>query len=365
MVLMAGAVSCQPKSAPQAEQSIETQKPRAKFEPADGEVILFAGQELEAVGGLENYGDGYLDHFDTPAGFTTYSGISPGDDNFGHEQYGLDGIFQTDDWGDGDYGLHLQLAASSYQNMAVAIGLWMVNHEERIASGEHDHLIYKLGNHLKSLGRRPVFLRIGYEFDGHGWNHYDRENYLAAYKRIKDKLDSMQVNNVAYVWQSTGWVSDQYLLEEWYPGDEYVDWCAFSFFSRWAEQHMIEFARKKGKPVFIAEATPTISSHMDKFTGDTKPTDLSIPEQAEEAWKRWFTPFFRTIDDNPDVVKAVSYINCYWKSHEMWKSNPTFKRIDSRLHLSPLISQKWIEETSKPKYLKSSPDLYDYLWNND
>ena len=51
---------------------------RAKFEPADGECLFFIGQDLGAIGGLENYSDGYCDHFDIPAGFTVYTNFSPG-----------------------------------------------------------------------------------------------------------------------------------------------------------------------------------------------------------------------------------------------------------------------------------------------
>jgi len=58
-------------------------KTRAKFEPIDGECLLFAGQELEAIGGLEEWNDGYYDHFDAPAGFTMYTKIRPGDEEFG------------------------------------------------------------------------------------------------------------------------------------------------------------------------------------------------------------------------------------------------------------------------------------------
>ena len=225
----------------------QTARPLAKFEPEGNQCLVFVGQELEAIGGLEEWSDGYLDHFDRPAGFTMYSSMSPGDTMFGHVQTGLDGIWSTDNWGDGPSNMSLQLASPNFENMALAIGLWMVNQEDKVANGEHDHLIERLGEFCKELGRRPVFLRIGYEFDGHSWNHYDRDNYVKAYRRIKDKLDAMGVENVAYVWQSTGWVTPIDLLDEWYPGDEYVDWCAYSFFARWEEAVMIEFAREKGK----------------------------------------------------------------------------------------------------------------------
>ena len=333
-----------------------TQNSLAKFEPADGKCILFVGQELEAIGGLEKYNDGYLDHFDTPGGFTMYTKIRPGDEDFGFTYSGLAGVHTTDDWGDSPSNMSLQIADEDFKNMALAIGLELVNHEGEVAKGEQDSLVNALGVWIKSLGNRPVFLRIGYEFAG-SWNHYDREEYLTAYRRIKDKYDEMGINNIAYVWQSHGSDEPLELLESWYPGDKYVDWCGYSFFASWDQANMIEFARKRGKPVFIAEATPTITDPSGK-PGKTKEIILSNPKQAEEAWEEWFTPFFKTIHDNPDVVKAVSYINCHWNEHPMWESNPTFQDVDARLHINKSIAKKWKEETSKSTYLKASPSLF-------
>ncbi len=344
------------------EESIPS-RPLAKFEPKDG-VLLFVGQELEAVGGLEKYNDGYLDHFDRPAGWTTYSNINPGENSFGRTQEGLDGLWETHDWGDNDYNAILQHNDPDYKNMALAIGLQFVHHEEKVADGTHDAYIDKLGDFLISLGKRPVFLRIAYEFDGDPWNHYDRKSTIKAYRRIVDRLRAKGVNNTAYVWQSVGFISGQEQLEGWYPGDDYVDWCGVSFFNRWKEIEMFEFARKKGKPVFIAEASPTISDYFGKLYGVTKETQLGNPVQAQEAWEKWFVPFFDTIDENDDVVKAVHYINCHWDSHPMWFQNPTFSKIDARLHLSDSISKRWRERTGTSKFIKSSPELYDMLYNN-
>ena len=333
---------------------------RARYEPSDGEVILFVGQELEAIGGLEDYNDGYLDHFEKPGGFTMYTNLSPDDTSFGYIQKGLDGIFSTDDWGDSPSNMSMQLADPDFDNLALAIGLSLVNHEGLVADGTHDSLVVALGTWIQSLGERPVFLRIGYEFSGM-WNHYDREDYIAAYRRIKDTYDSMGIDNIAYVWQSHGWEEPVELLKNWYPGDDYVDWCAFSFFARWEEVNMIEFARRRGKPVFIAEATPTLGDVTIKTDGQTIPLDLSNPEHAQKAWDEWFIPFFKMVNENSDVIKAISYINCNWKSHRMWFDNPTFQYVDARLQLSEEISSKWIEETSRAKYLKASPELFSKL----
>ncbi|MEM7105773.1 MAG: glycosyl hydrolase [Bacteroidota bacterium] len=348
---------------PEAPAETPQEKKRAKFEPADGEVILFVGQELDAVGGLEEYNDGYYDHFDTPGGFTMYTKIRPGDESFGFKITGLCGVFSTDDWGDGNSNMSLQVADEDFKHSALAIGFEFFNHDKALAAGEHDSLVIQLGEWIQSLSPRPVFLRIGYEFGG-SWNGYDRKAFIAAYRRMKDMYDEMGIDNIAYVWQSHGWEEPMDHLEAWYPGDEYVDWCGHSHFARWEEVNMIEFARKKGKPVFIAEATPTLGTETITTNGKTKPTDLSNEGQAKEAWDEWFVPFFKTIDDNPDVVKAISYINANWKSRPMWKENPTFQDIDARLHLNEEIANKWRTETSKEKYLKSSPGLFDYLYNN-
>ncbi len=335
-------------------------KVREKFEPEDGKCILFVGQELEAIGGLADWNDGYLDHFPAPGGFTMYTKIRPGDEEFGFTYTGLPGIHTTDDWGDAPSNMSLQLADKDFENMALAIGLELVNHEGAVAKGELDSLVTELGLWIKSLGERPVFLRIGYEFLG-SWNHYNREDYIAAFRRIKELYDALGVNNVAYVWQSHGSDESMELLESWYPGDDYVDWCGYSFFASWDQAKMIDFARKKGKPVFIAEATPTIAHPTEKGTGKTKETILSNEVQAQEAWEKWFKPFFKTIHENPDVVKAVSYINCHWKAHPMWLENPTFQDIDARLHLNKEIARKWQAETDKSLYLKASPFLFTSL----
>ena len=364
VMLLACAKPCPEADATAGKADIPTRtRPLAKFEPEHGQVILFAGQELEAVGANDLYSDGYMDHFDAPGGWTTYSNINPGEHSFGRIQEGLDGLWDTHDWGDNDYNAMLQHNDPDYANMAMAIGLQFVNHEEKLASGAHDPYIDRLGDFLLALGERPVFLRIAYEFDGDPWNHYDRESTVKAYRRIVDKLRAKGVKNTAYVWQSTGFISTPEQLDAWYPGDDYVDWCGVSFFNRWREIEMFEYARKKGKPVFIAEATPTISDFNAKFTGNTVETQLSNPEQAEQAWQQWFVPFFAAIDDNPDVVKAISYINCHWDSHPMWYENPTFKGIDARLQLSDSISARWRRITSQDKYLKSSEGLYDVLYH--
>jgi hypothetical protein len=325
----------------------------AKFEPKEGEVLLFIGQENDAIGGTSIDSNGYFDYFQKPSGFTMYTNMN------------LDGVYQKADWGDGPENISAQLADDDFKNCALAIGLSIVNNEIKIANGQQDAAIQKLGEFLLGLGKRPVFLRIGYEFDG-SWNNYSKANYITAFRRIKDKLDAQGVKNVAYIWQSKGYGSSIQELESWYPGDKYVDWCAYSFFNYYTQSNIIDFATQKGKPVFIAEATPTVTDFVNDpngNTGLTKEMILSNPDQALLAWNEWFTPFFKTVNENPKKVKAISYINANWKDKPMWKTNLTFKGIDSRIQLSSYVSDKWNEEIAKPKYLKPSETLFEKLYS--
>lgn len=328
-----------------------------KFEPDNGQVLVFIGQDLEAVGGLKDYNKGYTDYFKTPAGITVYTNLSPGDESYGYYNKGLDGIKTMANWGAGNTHAAIYLKDSTFKNTAIAIGLSFVNHEKNIAKGQHDHLIEELAQWIIAA-KRPIFLRIGYEFDGWDWNHYNRKQYLKAWKRIHTIFKTMQVNNVALVWQSKGTGSDQKVLEQWYPGDDLVDWCGYSYFGQ-PDQEMLTFARNHNKPVFIAEATPV--REMDNLYINS---DLKDDNIDKVIWDEWFEPFFKTIRDNQDVIKAFSYINVDWASQPMWITNPTFQKVDSRIQVSKYVSIKWEAEMENPLYLNACDGLWEKLLKN-
>ncbi len=352
-------VSCNNSSVEKSNIKIADSTRLEKFEPANGKVILFVGQELEAIGGTDNYKDGYYDYFPAAGGFTQYTNFLKGTNSFGHVDKGLDGLTTLNDWGDGPENMSIPLADPDFKNSCIAIGLDISQGNDSItAAGGYDSLIYVLGNFLKGQGNRPVFLRIGYEFDGFDWNHYQQKFYIPAWKRIRNKFDSMGVTNVAYVWQSKGAGASRDVMDAFYPGDDYVDWIAYSFFIPADSSHpMIQFARDHHKPLFIAESSPVF---MDS-NNVCLPLDLSKQADAEKAWEYWFKPYFRTIARNPDVIKAFHYINSAWKTRPMWKDNPYFNNIDARITRNDSLKTWWLRETSQDKYLKASDTLFSYL----
>ena len=339
--------------------SIAATKKRGKFEPSNGKVILFVGQELESIGGTDQYRNGYFDHYPAPGGFTQYTSFLPGFQSFGHSYQGLDGLSAMSNWGDGPENMSLTVADPDFKYSCLAIGLDISQgHDSITAAGGHDTLIFALAKWIKRLNDRPVFLRIGYEFDGFDWNHYRKEYYIPAFRRIKTKMDSMGVKNVAYVWQSKGAGATRNVMDAFYPGDDYVDWVAFSYFiPADSSNPMIQFARDHHKPLFGAESSPVF---LDEH-GVCKPLDLSKDADAAWSWKDWFKPYFRTIRKNDDVIKAIHYINSPWKTRPMWKDNIYFKNIDARITRNDSLRSWWLEETNKDMYLKSSDTLFRYL----
>ena len=329
-----------------AESPSSAERPLQKYEPEQGKCYLFVGQDLGAVGGMEDYSDGYCDYFDVPAGITVYLGLA--------ENGEVAGLYGISDWGSGDCSADMYAKSEKFDNCMFAIGLAMVRQEEKIVQGVYDESIDLIGKWIKGLAPRPVFLRIGYEFDGKDWNGYKPETYVPAFRYIKDRLDAAGVSNIAYVWQSKGTGTPWYEFRKFYPGDEYVDWCAYSYFDS-PDKEMIRFARSKGKPVIIAESTPTFKDADGNYTD----SDIKKPEIARKIWDKWMTGLFDTIEENDDVVKAVAYINVDWYTQPMWIGNITFQQCDSRIQKSDYVSRNWQRKVSEPRFVHAD----DLEWN--
>ena len=291
-----------------------------KFVPPEGRVLVFAGQNKVSI-------DSYVKTTGiVPAGLMLYTSIQK-----------ADSLDRPADFGAGVvYGRYL---VDKYPNTALQIGLYMVDALDGVVSGLYDDNIDKIGRFIKN-SRRPVYLRIGYEFDG-PHNHYEPEKYIKAYRHIADRLRAGGVDNVAYVWHSyASWPKVQLL--NWYPGDEYVDWFGISYFGQSENEmkDMLALAAARGKPVMIAESTP-----------------MGIGTACGlDSWHRWFEKYFAFIGKND--IKAISYINTNWDALPMFTA---LRWKDSRLDRSAEVKKRWIKEITGPKYLHSSPELFELL----
>ena len=305
---------------------------QSRFVPPPGETLLVMGQTLQAI-------DAYVEAFPdrpAPGGWAAYWGIP-----------NTDGLWNTATNEFGDRHNHQQLV-ERFPNSVLQSALWMVGTWDvagRTARGEFDQVIRDFSEWAKTVPA-PIYLRIGYEFDG-PHNELEPSQYVTAYRRIVDIIRSEGVENVAFVWHSYGSPPYRgYPLSAWYPGTEYVDWVGISLFGHMyapepgeAADSVFEFARVERKPVMIAEASP-----------------INGIWPGNEAWESWFVNFLSLAYRRN--VKAISLINADWRDHSVaaslnWK--------DARLQRDSLVAEAWFTETAKGRYLKASPELFQRI----
>ncbi len=307
---------------------------KSKFIPPEGKSLLIIGQTVESI-------TEYMDHFkdqQIPGGWAAYWGIPE-----------FKGVTETHK-NETDTSQNNQVLIETFHNTVIQSALWMVGKwdvAKKAGNGDYDDVVKKYSAWAKSSDR-PIYLRIGYEFDGIH-NELEPKEYVKAYRHIVDLMRAEGANNIAFVWHSYASKPYKgYTLSAWYPGDDYVDWVGISVFGHAYGgsdfgpycDDVLAFAKEHKKPVMIAESSPI----------------NGIDKESIEAWNQWFVNFFTfTYSKN---IKAISFITEDWSRMGIagiseWK--------DSRLNNNDQIARAWFEETNKDRYLKQSTKLFKLL----
>ncbi len=205
-------------------------------------------------------------------------------------------------------------------------GLAQHHYEAQTSTGTDDAAIATLCGGLRALDR-PVFVRVGYEFNG-PWNGYQPEAYTAAFRRIAAALHACSPR-IALVWN---WSADAELdlqaagystataaqrRRGFYPGDDAVDWWAVNLFTPQgivspATAEFLQAAAQSRHPVMIGESSPK-----------------SVGTIRADARALWFAPYFGLLRANPGI-KAFCYIDWNWAAYPQWADWG-----DARLEQSP------------------------------
>lgn len=367
--------------------------------PADGRILPVMGQDSDT---LSDYKIQVLDNSalnaPKPGGVTLYTNLVEGG-----SPEPLAGVFSPANWGSGtvDFGRTL----SQYPGASLAVGLYLsdatsgcVNKPLRALIGRTDADITpqltqqyrgdldRLLNQFKTWNR-PVFLRIGYEFDG-PWNCYNSDYFKQAFQYVKGRIDALGATKVATVWQTAAWplntsqdhpeyhytVTDPDHLNPWYPGDSYVDYVGLSDFynagslaTQWGcsrydispvtlQNRVLDFSRSHGKPVMVAEAAPQGYSS----SAPNKSCIMRKSPQATSAatlLSEWYAGYWSWIEANRDVVRVASYINTDWDSQTQWQcadgaaaGGPGCANGywgDSRIQANPAVRDSFLGELRK------------------
>lgn len=343
------------------------------------ERLFIIGQDLDSL--RDYYASECCPQADGATGYLDFYNLANPEAGFGGLGMDLEGqpLEQEMDWGGG--GANLWKTARDFPG-GIAIGLNISENDhsgglDRLVAGEHDDSTRQLARFIKLAGV-PVWLRIGYEFDG-GWNsgYEDAERYKAAWRRIVDVLREEGVENVEFVWQAAAFPLDILTdggytdVRQWYPGDDYVDWLGVSMFMHLDEKPavevafepptsrellggMLDLAREVGKPVFIGEASPQGydlargTNANIAATWDGPQAEGLIEVSSEQIWERWYAPLFEWMEENRDLVYALSYINCHWDSQDLW--NAPYESGywgDTRLQASPYLARRFSEAVER------------------
>lgn len=287
------------------------------FIPREGRLLII-GQQRDAI-------DGYINDVGiVPGGFMVYTSISE-----------MEGLETPADHGAGT--VDARYYVEHYPDAVIQLAIYMVGMMDDTLAGRYDENILRLSRWLKAV-KRPVYLRIGYEFDLPD-NAYDPLKYQQAYRYIVDHLRAQGVDTAAYVWHSASMSKPSGNFMDWYPGDDYVDWFAVSIFNPMQiarARDLAVLAREHHKPMMIAESTPA--------------GEISV--RARKEWFRHYFDFIHEVD-----VKVVCYINSDWNSYPLFQA---MRWGDGRIQKDPEIKEMWLQEM-KNGYLQSSPALFDML----
>jgi len=275
----------QPGTAPVG-QVFPTPQPEVngKFAPPTGKALLLIGQDVKSV-------DSYFDSTVTAPG-----GVA------GNIDLQLNGIKDID------------YLAGKYPKSTLSVGVNLNGVITDVADGKADAKIDALLDALAAYNR-PVYLRLGFGFDDPA-NKYAPDVYVSAWKKFHERMQATGGKNVALVWQSTS--CGKASIVDWYPGDEFVDWVGAGYGE--CTDEVIQFAREHYKPMMLEAAS------------------------NGERWDVWFAPFFKFVNENNDVVRAVTYLNA----------------SESRL-LNVDIIKSWKIETKQSFWLRGGPDLFGTL----
>ncbi len=259
--------------------------------------------------------------------------------------------------------------AEAFPDSGLQIGLWLNGSQgcRDIVSGLLNNQIYRLFDFIQSdlpKSLPKVFLRVGYEFDN-PWFGFsdDPQVYQEAFRAIVRACEmhmspSLCHEKIIFVWHS--WAAprkDGVSLDEFYPGDSYVDWIGISIFQQlypWANDgddeggnfaggnmneviEVLEYAKARDKPTMIAESTPYGGINVT----DSRIAREYIPDDGTDCniWNLWFQKTIDLIDEYD--ISMWSYINCDWDSQPMWRD---IGFGDSRLSSSDVVMKHWWDQ---------------------
>ncbi len=196
-------------------------------------------------------------------------------------------------------------------------------------------LAEKFAENLSFL-QGPAFIRLGYEFNGE-WNRYNPEDYKRCYRIVVKAIREKVTFPIAFVWCYA--VEGMYQnWEDYYPGDEWVDWWGIDLFS---PEH---FSAGNTKD-FIQKANV---KHYPVMIGESSPRWVSA-QRGDYSWRTWFKQLIKLFAYYPNI-KAFCYITYDWAEY-YGPVSALHDWGDARIWRDSVVSARWKKTMEDPAFI--------------
>jgi Glycosyl hydrolase family 26 len=226
-----------------------------------------------------------------------------------------------------------------------------------IAAGKYDSAIRTWANNIKAWGR-PVFLRLDPEMNG-AWETYGPgvngntpQDFINMWRHYHDLVVGQGATNVTWLWNPNLGASDYgrvTSLDEFYPGDTYVDWTGLDGFNQGTGS--VDFASIYG-----------LSYDLMLSVAPTKP--MAILEIASQEFggekAAWIRDFFNQLQTNFTAVKMFLWFNWRIPYNGTYREWPIESSTSSQASFASGISSPYFAPGSStivnlPKLSKIQP----------
>ncbi|HVW33543.1 MAG TPA: Ig-like domain-containing protein, partial [Acidimicrobiia bacterium] len=200
-----------------------------------------------------------------------------------------------------------------FANGRIPMISWAKTYTDQIAFGFLDSFIRQRADAIATLGQ-PLLIRWFWEMDGNRNQQYTESPalYIAAWQRIVTIFRQEGATNVGWVWCPDADAFDDGSAQQYYPGDDYVDWvCADGY--NWylkAGDHDTSFknifksfyawALTTGKPIMVGE--------------------YGVLEASAQGKANWVNAARTTLKTDQTGIDAVVYFNSYgYDNHDIYR----------------------------------------------
>ncbi len=176
---------------------------------------------------------------------------------------------------------------------------------KRIVQGDHDDYIRSWAR-AAAAHKKPFFIRFAHEMNGNWYpwavaHGNSPKQYRAMWRRVHRIFEQEGATNVLWVWapNNESFMEKGVVLNDYYPGDDVVDWVGFSGFN-WGDTDS-----SRNRP--FGELTKDIYQELSAYQ---KP--MMVAETAtvgsESEKSKWYTQMAQSLPNMPSV-KAVVIFN--------------------------------------------------------